>query len=46
MAVPVIRDALGLDWPGAGLVWAFGWLLVASTLVSMLGRLRAAFVAE
>jgi phosphatidylglycerophosphate synthase len=41
VAVPVTRDALGLPGPGADLVRALGWLLVASTLLSMLDRLRA-----
>jgi CDP-diacylglycerol--glycerol-3-phosphate 3-phosphatidyltransferase len=36
--VPVIRDALGLGLPGDTLVQAFAWLLVATTLVSMLDR--------
>lgn len=40
VAVPVVRDALGLGWPGAAFVQAFGWVLVVSTLVSMLDRLR------
>jgi phosphatidylglycerophosphate synthase len=46
VAVPVMRDALGLAWPGTGFVRAFGWLLVASTLVSISVRLRAAFSTE
>jgi len=37
----VVRDALGLTWPGAGIVLGLGWLLVASTLLSMADRLRA-----
>ena len=37
----VVRDALGLAWPGAGVVLGVGWLLVASTLLSMADRLRA-----
>ena len=41
LGVPLVRDALGLAWPGPGLVSALAWLLVASTLVSMLARLRA-----
>jgi len=40
VAVPVVRDALGLRWPGAGLVQALGWGLVASTLLSISDRLR------
>jgi phosphatidylglycerophosphate synthase len=38
VAVPIVRDALGLGWPGARLVAALGWLLVVSTLVSMADR--------
>jgi phosphatidylglycerophosphate synthase len=37
----VVRDALGLGWPSAALVRALGWLLVASTLLSMADRARA-----
>ena len=37
----VTRDALGLAWPGRGLVLALGWLLVATTLLSMADRARA-----
>jgi phosphatidylglycerophosphate synthase len=40
VAVPVVRDALGLGWPGPGLVRALGWALVASTLLSISDRLR------
>ena len=40
VAVPVVRDALGLAWPQAGLVRGLGWALVATTLASMLDRLR------
>lgn len=40
VAVPIVRDALGLGWPGAGLVRGLGWALVATTLLSMLDRLR------
>ena len=40
VAVPVVRDALALGWPGAGLVRALGWALVVSTLVSISDRLR------
>jgi phosphatidylglycerophosphate synthase len=39
-AIPIVRDALGLDWPAPVLVMALGWALVASTLVSMTDRLR------
>jgi phosphatidylglycerophosphate synthase len=41
VAVPVVRDALGLAWPGRALVTALGWGLVASTVVSMADRLIA-----
>jgi cardiolipin synthase len=40
VGVPVVRDALGLAWPGAPLVRGLGWLLVATTVVSCLDRLR------
>ncbi len=40
LGIPVVRDALGLGWPGAWLVMGFGWVLVASTLVSMSERGR------
>ena len=43
VAVPVVRDALGLGWPAAALVRALGWLLVATTLVSMADRLTLAW---
>ena len=38
VGIPVVRDALALSWPGAGLVMAIGWTLVVSTLVSMTDR--------
>jgi len=41
VAVPIVRDALTLHWPGPVLVQALGWGLVATTLVSMVDRLRA-----
>ena len=34
----VVRDALGLAWPPAGVVLALGWALVVSTLLSMADR--------
>jgi phosphatidylglycerophosphate synthase len=37
----VVRDALGLGWPPAGPVRALGWLLAASTLLSMTDRALA-----
>ena len=37
----VVRDALGLSWPGGWIVLALGWLLVASSLLSMADRARA-----
>jgi cardiolipin synthase len=36
--VPVIRDGLGLDWPAPSWVEALAWLLVATTLLSILER--------
>lgn len=41
VAVPIYRDALGLTWPGAAWVLAAGWLLAASTMVSIADRLAA-----
>jgi cardiolipin synthase len=38
LGIPVGRDALGLGWPPDALVSLLGWLLVASTLVSMADR--------
>ena len=40
VAVPIVRDALALGWPGGAMVMALGWVLVVSTLVSMADRLR------
>lgn len=40
VAIPVVRDALGLGWPGAGLVRALGWALIFSTVLSIGDRLR------
>jgi CDP-diacylglycerol--glycerol-3-phosphate 3-phosphatidyltransferase len=37
----VVRDVLALGWPGRGLVLALGWLLAASTLLSMADRALA-----
>jgi len=39
-AIPIVRDALGISWPGSVLVSGLGWGLIASTLLSMLDRLR------
>jgi phosphatidylglycerophosphate synthase len=41
VAVPIVRDALGIGWPGGALLQALGWALVASTVVSMADRLIA-----
>jgi len=41
VAIPIVRDALGIGWPGPALVMALGWALVASTLLSMGDRLVA-----
>jgi len=46
VAVPIVRDAIGLGWPGPALVQGFGWLLVATTFVSMMLRLRLTLSAE
>ena len=39
--VPIVRNALGWAWPSDAIVLALGWILVATTLVSMFDRLRA-----
>ena len=44
VGIPIVRDALGLAWPPAGFVRAVGWLLVATTVLSVLDRLRHAGV--
>jgi cardiolipin synthase len=46
VAVPIMRDAMGLAWPPAALVRALGWLLVALTLASMIDRLRVSLATE
>jgi phosphatidylglycerophosphate synthase len=42
LGIPVVRDGLSIGWPPTGLVLGVGWLLVASTLVSIVDRLRVA----
>ena len=39
--IPIVRNALGWEWPPGGLVLALGWLLVGTTVLSMADRLRA-----
>lgn len=41
LGTPLVRDALGLPWPPPGIVRGLGWLLIASTLVSMVQRARS-----
>lgn len=41
VGIPVLRDGLGLAWPADAWVAGLGWLLVATTAVSMFDRLRA-----
>jgi phosphatidylglycerophosphate synthase len=38
LGTPIVRDALSLSQPGASLVCALGWALLASTLASMVSR--------
>jgi cardiolipin synthase len=38
LGIPVVRDGLALGWPSDGLVRALGWVLVATTVASMLDR--------
>jgi cardiolipin synthase len=42
VGIPVVRDALRLHWPPDGWVRGIGWLLVATTVLSVLDRLRHA----
>lgn len=41
VGVPVIRNALDLDWPADDWILIGGWVLVATTLVSMIDRAAA-----
>jgi CDP-diacylglycerol--glycerol-3-phosphate 3-phosphatidyltransferase len=41
LGTALTRNALGLDWPGHGLVSLFGWVLVVTTLFSMIDRAGA-----
>lgn len=41
LGIPVVRDGLDLGWPPTTWTVAIGWLLVASTLISMGDRLLA-----
>jgi phosphatidylglycerophosphate synthase len=43
LGIPVVRDGLGLGWPGPPAVLILGWALVATTLVSMADRAVALF---
>ncbi|MEM8766512.1 MAG: CDP-alcohol phosphatidyltransferase family protein [Pseudomonadota bacterium] len=38
VGIPVIRNALGLGWPGDLLIAVLAWLLVLTTLISMTDR--------
>jgi len=40
VAVPIVRDTLGLGWPGPLLVRLLAWGLVATTVASILDRVR------
>ncbi len=40
VAVPVVRESLGLGWPSSAWVRGLGWALVASTLLSIADRAR------
>lgn len=46
VAVPIMRDVMGIGWPGPELVSALGWALVASTLLSIADRLRRLLAAR
>ena len=38
VAVPIVRDSVGLGWPGPSLVTLAGWLLVVTSVVSIANR--------
>lgn len=38
--IPIIRNALGLEWPGDFSIYLFAWLLIGTTGVSMIDRAR------
>jgi hypothetical protein len=40
VAIPIVRDTLGLGWPGPLLVRLIAWGLVATTAASILDRVR------
>lgn len=40
LGIPLLRDALGLAAPGDAVVRGLGWVLVATTLLSMAERAR------
>jgi len=41
LGIPVVRDGLEIGWPADAWVGHFGWVLVATTLVSMTDRALA-----
>jgi phosphatidylglycerophosphate synthase len=41
VGIPVVRNALGLEWPASYWIQALSWLLTATTLLSMGDRLLA-----
>ncbi len=43
VAIPIVRDGLGLAWPGGFWVAILGWGLVVSTVASILDRARLLF---
>jgi phosphatidylglycerophosphate synthase len=46
LGVPVVRDGLGLGWPGPALVHVLAWALVVSSVLSITDRARAAWRAS
>ena len=43
VAIPILRDGLGLSWPGGFWVAMLGWGLVVTTVASILDRARLLF---
>lgn len=41
LGTPIIRNTLGWSWPDDGIILLLGWLLLGSTVLSMVDRLLA-----
>jgi len=41
VGTPIVRNLLGWSWPSEALLHGIGWILVVTTAISMIDRLRA-----